>query len=155
MIRVFLDTSALYAAVYSQTGAAREIIRLAIRGEICLVVSQLVLEEARRNLQAKAPEAASHLEDLIQVVEFETVRPTREEVLAALAYTEPKDAPIVAAAEKARVDYLVSFDRRHLVSAPEVARRAGLRIVLPETCLEEVREGGNESARGAACPRQQ
>jgi len=53
MIRAFVDASVLFAAAYSETGASREIIRQAIRGKIQLVASQLVLEEARRNLQAK------------------------------------------------------------------------------------------------------
>jgi len=61
MMRVFLDASVLFAAAYSATGASREIIRRAIRGQIECVVSDLVLEEARRNLGAKAPEALPSL----------------------------------------------------------------------------------------------
>ena len=46
----------------------------------------------------------------------------------------------MAAARTARADYLVGLDRRHLVGVPAVARGLGLRIVLPQQLLEEVRE---------------
>jgi hypothetical protein len=53
------------------------------------------------------------------MVPFETVHPSKEQVLGAAQYTAVKDAPIVAAAKRARADYLVSLDRRHLVGIPE------------------------------------
>jgi len=67
------------------------------------------------------------------------VRPTRREVEAAMEYTAAKDAPIIAAAKHAPVDYLVSLDRQHLVEVSEVAQGSGLTIVLPGEFLEEVR----------------
>ena len=140
MIRVFLDASVLFAAAYSATGASREIIRRAIRGELRLVASELVLEEARRNLGAKAPKALPPFETLLALVPFEIVRPTGAEVLSAMEYVAAKDAPIVAAAKKAQVDYLLSLDRRHLVEVEEVARGSGLRILLPSSCLAELRD---------------
>jgi hypothetical protein len=44
MIRALLDASVLFAAAYSETGASREIVRRAIRGEVQLVGSRLVFE---------------------------------------------------------------------------------------------------------------
>jgi len=146
MIRAFVDASVLFAAAYSPVGASREIIRRAIRGEFRLVASDLVFEEARRNLCAKAPRALLSLESLLEMVGFEIERPTKAEVLAAMAYVAAKDAPIVAAAKKAQVDYLLSLDRRHLVEAEEVARRSGLRIVLPADCLAELHDRSEEGA---------
>lgn len=140
MIRVFVDASVLIAASYSPTGASREIIRQAIRGNVTLIASELVLEETRKNLRAKAPEALVSLEQVLDIVPFELVQPTEQQVLQAASYTALKDAPIVAAAKRARVDYLVSLDRRHLVGVPEVAQRSGLKIVLPEELLKEIRQ---------------
>ncbi len=140
MIRVFVDASVLIAASYSPTGASREIIRQAIRGNVTLIASELVLEETRENLRAKAPEALVSLEQILDIVPFELVQPTEQQVLQAASYTALKDAPIVAAAKRARVDYLVSLDRRHLVGVPEVAQRSGLKIVLPEELLKEIRQ---------------
>ncbi len=59
--------------------------------------------------------------------------------MAAATYTFLKDAPIVAAAKKATVDYLVSLDRKHLVGVQEVAQGSGLTIVLPEALLDAIR----------------
>jgi predicted nucleic acid-binding protein len=65
MMRVFIDASVLFAAAYSATGASREIFRSTIRGEISLVISPLVLEEVKRNLEDKVPAALVRLENLI------------------------------------------------------------------------------------------
>jgi predicted nucleic acid-binding protein len=140
MTRVFVDSSVLIAASYSATGASREIIRWAIRGRITLVVSDLVLKETEKNLARKAPEALPAFRRFLDMVPFEMVHPSKEQVLGAAQYTAVKDAPIVAAAKMARADHLVSLDRRHLVGIPDVAQGSGLKIVLPQQLLEEVRE---------------
>lgn len=51
---------------------------------------------------------------------------------------------MVAAAKRSEADFLVSLDRRHLVDRPEVARRARIRIVLPEVVLRIIRASGND-----------
>jgi predicted nucleic acid-binding protein len=129
----------LIAASYSPTGASREIIRQAIRGTISLVVSNLVLEETERNLAIKAPKALPAIQQFLDAIPFETARPTKGQVLESAQYTAHKDAAIVAAAKSAQVDYLISLDRRHLVGVPEVAQRSGLKIILPQQLLEELR----------------
>jgi len=123
----------LFAAALSPTGASRELLRESIRGNVALVLSNFVLAEAERNLMLKRPDALAD--------------PTSEEVAEAATYTVLKDAPIVAAARKANVDYLVSLDRKHLVSVAEVAQRSGLTVVLPEVVLDAVRQAQN-SPRG-------
>ena len=139
MIRVFVDASVLFAACYSASGASREIVRLAIQGGIRLVMSDVVQEEARRNLKAKAPKARPFLGQLPDTVLLELVETTEQDVLDAQAYTEAKDAPIVAAAVQAQAEYLVSLDRVHLVEVPEVAEGSGMAIVLPGTLLQILR----------------
>ena len=140
MIRIFVDASVLFAACYSASGAAREIVRLAIQGELTLIISDVVQEEAQRNLTAKAPKALPFLAQFLELVPFEFGEATRQEVLNACAYTELKDAPIVAAAIQAQADYLVSLDRVHLVEVPEVAQESGIAIVLPGTLLKIIRD---------------
>lgn len=144
MIRAFIDSSVLFAASLSPAGASREIVRQAIRGKITLVTSKLVYAETEENLADKAPKALSAFHQFLDTIPFEIVRPTKRQVLQAAQYTALKDAPIVAAAKRAQVDYLVSLDRRHLVGVPGVAQRSGLQIVLPSELLEEVqRQTGN------------
>ena len=135
MIRVFLDASVLFSAALSPTGASREILLRGIRREVELLASDLVLEEVRRNLAAKCPDRLHDLDDLLEAMPLRFVNPHRRQVIAAATYTELKDAPIVAAAQQARADYLVSLDRAHLVGVMGVATGSGLQIVLPSTLL--------------------
>jgi predicted nucleic acid-binding protein len=139
MIRAFVDASVLMAACLSSSGASREIILHAIRGNVSLVISELVIKETARNLATKAPKALPAFDQFLNAVSFEFVRPSKQQVLEAAAYIALKDAPIVAAAKHAQIDFLVSLDRRHLVGLPDIARKSGLNIVLPGELLEEIR----------------
>jgi len=140
MTKAFIDASVIFAVSYSATGSARELIYEAIRGRVTLFVSGLVLEETRRNLLRKAPEALDAYKQLLAVEPFKIVRPpTRAEILRAAKYTTLKDAPIVAAAKKAGVRHLVTFDRKHLLEDPTVAQKSGLKIVTPDIFLASMK----------------
>jgi len=95
---------------------------------------------------SESPPALPLLTQFLTAVSFEIVRPTKREVLLAAAYTELKDAPIVAAAKQAHVDYLVSLDRRHLVGLEIVRANSGLTIVLPEEFLSRLRSRTSHKA---------
>ena len=67
-------------------------------------------EEARRNLAQKAPEALSAIHELLTAIKPQIARkPTSKELKQAAAYIHLKDAPVVAAAIKAKVDCLVTW----------------------------------------------
>lgn len=143
--KVFVDTSVLFAATYSATGYARDLIRLGLQGKVILVISDDVLEEVKRNLADKAPGKLGVFTSQIEGAIFEVVGdPTRDEVLAAATYTVLKDAPIVAAAIKAQVDYLVTYDHKHLLDRPEVAEKSGLRIVTPDVVVTAIQEQADD-----------
>jgi predicted nucleic acid-binding protein len=141
----FLDASVLFSATYSKTGASREIIRLGIQGEIQLVSSDLVSNEALLNLKKKTPEVAPYLLTLFSVVPFRMVRPSKKEVLTAMEYTEFKDAPVFAAALCAKVNYLVSLDQAHLVGVSAVKQGSGLSILLPGDYLRLLRKNSDKT----------
>lgn len=139
MIRAFIDSSVLLTACISIRGASHEIIEQGIQGNVWLIISRLVLRETEKNLSLKAPKALVMFHQFINVVPFDFAQPTKDEVLQAAAYTVLKDAPIVAAAKRARADYLVSLDRRHLVGVEAVSKGWGLNIVLPDELLRNIR----------------
>jgi putative PIN family toxin of toxin-antitoxin system len=140
MLRVFFDASVLFAAGYSTTGHARDLIRLAIQGRLQMVVSQDVLDEVSRNMQRKAPERVETYRELLSLIELETVAdPSKEEVWAVEGYVVQKDAPIVAAAINAQSDYLVTYDRKHLIDPPEVSEKSGLKICTPANVVAQIR----------------
>jgi putative PIN family toxin of toxin-antitoxin system len=136
MLKVFLDTSVLFSAVYSERGAARDLIRLAIQGQVSICISQLVLQETERNIQKKVPEKLETYRTLMSLLEVTVVDdPTREQVIAAASYTALKDAPIVAAAINTQPDYLVTYDHKDLLDVPQVAEQSRLRIVTPDVVI--------------------
>jgi uncharacterized protein len=118
--RLFIDSSVLFAAAYSNRGRAHDLIEMGIRGQIILVMSRFVLEETRRNLAASAPVGLPALERFLDNLPFELIQPTRDEVLVAAQHTALKDAPILEAARIANVDMLVTLDRKHLLGKPDL-----------------------------------
>jgi predicted nucleic acid-binding protein len=55
MKRLFLDTSVLFAATLSSTGASRKIVRLTLNDELAIFLSDYVLKEMCQALARKAP----------------------------------------------------------------------------------------------------
>lgn len=140
-VSVFLDASVLFSACSSATGASREIIRYALRNQVDVVISELALEEAERNLAAKRPQALPFFDILRDAIPFEIVEPTKVEVLQMQPYIAFKDAPILAAAQKANVYCLVTLDRQHMIAVRnEIEQQTGVKVLLPSECLEVLRQ---------------
>jgi len=111
-VRLFLDANVLFAAAW-QEGRSRALFDLARRGRYTLCTSAYALEEARRNLQAKRPEALPTLEGLLEYLTL-VAEPRLALIQKALEWgLPPKDAPILAAAWEARASALVTGDQQH------------------------------------------
>ena len=140
-INLFLDSSALIAGIVSAKGAARALLLLAESGHIAVTISEQVLAETERAIARKVPLALSDLRQAILASQAQIVRdPSLEEVSAhPNLISHPADIPIVLAAMQAKVDYLVTLNRKHFIDDPEVARKSGLRIGAPGDALSWVR----------------
>ena len=135
MTRIFLDSSVLFSACYSSGGHSRDLILMALRGEVQLVCSNYVIEETRRNLEKSAPEQILFLDFVLDSLEIEIVRPTKRQVLAAAEHVVLKDAPIVAGAKRAGVDYLVTLDKKHLLSNMKIPQYANVEVQTPRNTV--------------------
>ncbi len=93
----FLDSTVLFSAAYSSTGAAYQVLLLGLAGLYHLCVSQYVTTEVRRNLEAKAPTTVPAFEAFALLLSL-TPDPPLALVRRACAYVVAKDAPIIAAA---------------------------------------------------------
>jgi predicted nucleic acid-binding protein len=147
---MFFDSSALFAGVVSATGAARALLMMAEAGTLAIAVSEQVIAEAERALAREAPLA---LDDLRAALHHARVRIVRDPAPAKVAVraaviAHAADVPIVVAAMQARVDYLVTLNRRHFVDDPGVAARSGLRFGLPKDALSWVLAVVPRAARG-------
>ena len=99
------------------------------------------MAETERAIARKVPLALSDLRKAILASQAKIVRdPSPEEVSAHLnLISHPVDIPIVLAAMQAKVRYLVTFNRKHFIDDPEVARKSGLNIGTPGDALSWVR----------------
>lgn len=138
--KVFLDTSALIAGVVSPSGAAREVLRLAEVGLIAVVMSRQVLSEADRNISTKLPALLPDYRALLARLTPQVVEdPSREAVREAERVIHHKDAPILAAACAADVNYLVTWNTHHF-RLEAVRAFARCHIVTPGELLHAFRQ---------------
>ena len=116
-ISVFLDTSALFAGIWSAKGGSRMILKLGEAGAIRLLVSPQVLDEIESALRRKAPDMLGLLALLLDRSGIEVVSsPMSKVVQDSQALTgHLGDAQVLAAAWVARADYLVTLDRKHFL----------------------------------------
>ena len=141
-IKLFLDSSALFAGVVSSEGAARVLLLLAESGHIAATISEQVLAETERAIARKVPRSLNDFRQAVFASKVQIVRdPSPEEVNANLNLIfHAADVPIVLSAMGAKVDYLVTLNRVHFIDDPDVAIKSGLRIGTPGDALHWVRE---------------
>lgn len=122
-LRVCLDTSLLFAAVLSDTGGSRLILKLGEAGAVQLWVGPRVLQEADAVLARKAPGSKPLFALLLDRGQV-SVGPEPDDTALAQAGTvvdQPPDAHILGEALAINADYLVSPDRKHLAGNPRAS----------------------------------
>jgi len=118
--RIFLDTSAIIAAVMSPTGGARLLFHLAQAGTIRLVVGKGILQETESVLNRKAPHLLGLFAQLLAEANAETSQePSTEDLERAKSLIEySPDANVLAQAFSAGPDWIISHDREHFIGNP-------------------------------------
>jgi predicted nucleic acid-binding protein len=116
-VQAFLDTSALFAAIWSVEGGGRMVLRLGEAGAVQLVVSRQVLAELERALRSKAPAALPTLAVLLDRICVEVAPEPGREVLASCEslVAHAGDVVILAAAITSGAEYFVTLDRQHFL----------------------------------------
>jgi putative PIN family toxin of toxin-antitoxin system len=118
MTRVFLDSSVIISGINSASGASWFILQLSKDKKIKAVVTDMVILEVVRNIKKKMPDAR-FLEFLkyLAISNFENINFTDEsEVLKYSQIIHEKDVHIIASAFKSNADYLITLDKKHLLS---------------------------------------
>ena len=151
-IRIFLDSSALFAGVLSFKGAARALLVLSEMGQIELLISEQVIIETERSLARIIPAALPGFRQAVKDAAIKILKDPSAKAVAECFHMirDRSDAPILAAAIKAKVDFLVTHDRKHFLDDARVVKRSGLRIGTPGEALAWLRE--KESSRNCAVP---
>ncbi len=110
-MRIFLDANILFSAAKSD-GAIRQLLRMLAGARHELWVDSYVVEEARRNLAAKSPEAVAVLEKLLEGMHRADAIRIDRDLLSELPVPE-KDRPVLAAAIGCECEALVTGDSTH------------------------------------------
>ncbi len=137
--KVMLDATVLFAGI-GWPRWSYEVLRHALNGDYQLVLSPLVIEQARRNLEKKLPALVRAFDAWLNLVPFELVSdPKLEEIQGNRTLVRDiSDVPVALAAMAARVDYLVSDDKD--LTDKEATRELSQRltVIRPVIFLREV-----------------
>lgn len=108
-MKLFLDANVLFTAAHNPGGKAAFVIALGEEDYWEVVTSSLAIEEARRNLEIKFPDA---LDAFVSLVDAVDVVPAVFDEKCPIELPE-KDVPIFLAAVGAKCTHLLTGDLRH------------------------------------------
>ena len=139
-ILVFLDASVLVAASRSPTGGS------AVAMEVCqgrryrAALSTTVLLEARVNIAGKfgERELLRFYRQLAALDPRMIGHPSREQLDQCISLTGEKDAHVLAAALASGAAFLLTLDRRHLLTPAVEAAGLPVRVMTPGDFLRHV-----------------
>ena len=119
--RVFLDTSVIIAAVFSEKGGARKLFRLGEVEVIQLVVGPSVLRECEEVVRRKIPASLPNLAYLLELVKLEVVSAAKDKIVdkARTIVEYQPDAYVLAEAIEAAPEWFVTHDKEHFLSIQE------------------------------------
>ncbi len=140
-LKVFLDTSIVFASVLSKTGGARKLFHLGEAGVLQLVVGPTVLREAEGVVRRKVPTSLPFLAQLLSIGQVETTPvSTKKQLESARAFVEYlPDARVLAEAIQANPDWFVTHDREHFLRAQSTINLP-FKIGTPGDLLQSIKD---------------
>lgn len=141
-VKVFLDTSALFAGIWSAEGGARMTLKLGEAGVIELLVSPQVLIEIESFLREKAPDSLGRLALLLDRSGAGVVPAAAPGVLerCQAIVPHPGDAQVIASAWNRQADYFVTLDQKHFLANEPLREKAPFILGTPGGFLAWLRE---------------
>jgi len=139
-MKIVIDSSVWIAAIGSQKGFASQIIfESCKKAEIEIFISNQILDEVALNLEKKlkfdktlAQRARIVVKNLCDL-EME-ITPDEEEKIRKIKYNSDKH--ILALCRKIQADYLITFDRKHLLPL----KKYGQTVILePKDFIKEIK----------------
>lgn len=134
--KVFLDTSVLLSGLNSSFGASGFIISLFKLKKIIVIISPEVISETEKVIKNKFPLLKVSFLDFLACRPIITQKLALKEIKSAYKIINSEDAPILAGAIKAKVDFLITLDKKFQKLAKNNVK---LKIFSPGKFLEEYR----------------
>jgi len=135
LTKVFFDSDTVIAGSASRKGASFILLQLAELNLIQGFTSQQVIDECRKNLQLKLPDAIPQFEQIISHAVTIVENPSLKQITQYDRMAHKKDVPILTAAIKLKVQFFVTFNTQDFFPPPEI----GLHIVKPGDLLQRIR----------------
>lgn len=138
MIRIFIDSSVIVAAMFSSEGGSSKILALCEAGLLEGNISKHVTDEVGEVLKRKLPEMTEDFENLLKLANLKVLKKVKEAEIARAKdwISDKNDVPILAAAKQLNVDVLITLDIRHFIKDGGVSKKSGLRILTPGEFLK-------------------
>ena len=112
--RVFFNASVILAGLKSPRGGSGKLLAWAKEGKIRAVISEIIVDEVGRHLEKLAIERKKFLKTLIC---FEVLSAPLKLISEYLEIVKDVgDAHLLTSAREANCDYLVSLDKKHVLS---------------------------------------
>jgi predicted nucleic acid-binding protein len=134
--KLFIDSSALLSGLNSPTGAAGIILSAWVAGDFFIYISDQVIEEVQRNIQTKFPLLRERFLSFLLTRPKIIKEPNLEEIRKAYQLIRSDDAPILAAAIKAKPDFLITWDIKHFLKR-EVILNVSFIICTPKEFIQK------------------
>lgn len=113
--KLFFDSSALISGLNSPAGGAGIILSAFLAGEFFIYISDQILEEVQRNIQAKFPLLKERFLNFLLSQPKIVKKPSLKEIRKAYKIINSEDTPILAAAIKSKSDFLITWDKKHFL----------------------------------------
>ncbi len=133
MKKIFIDTSVLFSACSSKSGASARILQLCKQRKVQGYISQYVIIEIKRNVTEKLGQIEKQrlnsymLQTHLSIVD----NPTKEEILECEEIINKKDAPILACVLNDNIDVLITLNTRDFMKQKVKEFTALLKILTP------------------------
>lgn len=139
--RVALDANVLIAGIVFPRWPY-EVVQHSIKGDYTMILSPIVIREARRRIQVRFPDYEQAFDTLLTLVDYEAApAPSKAEVRENQDLVrQQKDVPVALSVIAADVDYFVTYDRDFAGEDETTARirQALSGIMLPPVFLRDV-----------------
>lgn len=146
-MKVVLDTNILFSGIARPGGTPGKIVSAWLAGQFDLVLSEALLEEFRRvlnypkirKLLAGSGVTDDELRDYVDIFRMKAILVKADEVVLEVKPADMKDVPVVATLVASRAEFLVTGDKKHLLSMgmPQIVTAADF--------LSRLRAFGSES----------
>ena len=132
-VKVYLDSSALFAGIWSSTGGGRMIMKLGEAGVIQLLISSQVLSEVENALRNKAPGLLGFLTLLLEKSGVQVVQPPDQSTvhLVQRFVQHPGDIQVCAAAVESGAHFFVTLDQQHFLNNQSLRENLPILIGTP------------------------